>query len=282
MKKVLKWILKILGILLALILVGVIAAVIYFWPFISSVDWSIVSVDNIKALYIGFVNDTDTLNSKEKDIDDKRAEDIKNYVSVPVREFTDEEIQQIESGEKTKTEIVAQIIAESVEKENAETTVTPENNAGEEQVPEIVNPDVVVPPENNNTTQNETEKKANADAIVAKHIAALYATQNEFQSRVDNLASTARNWMHSYKKTTNVTWKEAKVATVKHFTSTASAIETDCYAKVDKQIAMLESELKAIGADLSIVKTVKESAYSEMEIKKAQIVNDATNRMNKE
>lgn len=264
-KKIMKIVLKVLGALFAILLMGIIAAVIYFWPFISSVDWSIVTPDNVKALYMAFTRNADDLDADEKALDEKRAEDIKNYVSVSVRDFTDDELAQIESGEKTKTEIVAQIISESFENEN-----TYKDNSTQK-------------PEGDNTTNKAPEvPKESADAILARHISNLYAIQSNFQSRVNDLAVNARNWLHAYKKTMGVTWKDAKVAALKHFTSTASQIETDCYAKVDAEVAALEADLKAIGADTSIVATVKESAYKEMEIKKAKIVQEGTAKMNKE
>lgn len=287
MKKVFKWILRILGILLAIVLIAGIALTIYFWPFISSVDWSIVTFGNVKALYKGFVNNTETLVEQQKQLDDKRAEDIKNYVSVDVRDFTEEELKQIESGEKTKTEIVAGIIAEGVGKEKATEAQVPnvdtpvqENNdapiANENSQPSVnTTPDV-------SQTNQTTQTKESADAIVARHVANLYAIQKNFEGRVSSLEVNARNWLHAYKKSTGVTWKEAKVAALKHFTSTASAIENDCYAQVDAEIAVLEQELSAIGADLSIVKTIKDSAYAEMDNKKAQIVSEGTAKMNKE
>ena len=272
MKKVFKWILRIFGILLAIILVGVIAAVIYFWPFLSSLDWSVVTPDNIKALYVAFTNDADTLAENQKVLDEKRAEDIKNYVSVEVRDFTEEELKQIESGERTQTEIVAQIITESVElEEPTEVVSAPVTNNGETAPEQTPAPPVAERP----------VIKESADVIVARHIANLYNIQKEFEGRVSSLAASVKNWTHAYYKTANVSWRDAKVAAVKHFSSTASQIEQDCYARVDVEIAALENDLKAIGADLSIVSVVRESAYKEMELKKAQIVNEGTTKLNK-
>lgn len=265
-KKIMKIVLKVLGALFAILLVGIIAAVIYFWPFISSVDWSIVTPDNVKALYMAFTRNADDLDADEKALDEKRAEDIKNYVSVSVRDFTDDELAQIESGERTKTEIVAQIISESFENDNN----AYENESAKPQQPQGGN------------TESGIAPKESADAVLARHISNLYAIQSDFQARVNDLTVNARNWLHAYKKTMGVTWKDAKVAALKHFTSTASQIETDCYAKVDSEVAALEADLKAIGADTSIVATVKESAYKEMDIKKAKIVQEGTAKMNKE
>ncbi len=267
-KKLLKITLKVLGVILALLLVAIIGLVIYFWPFISSVDWSIVNSSNIKALYMAYTNDSEKLMEKEKELDDKRAEDIKNYVSVEIRDFTEDELKQIESGEKTKTQIVAQIIAENVANEENATENTAQQVPGE-QNGEVANPE----PKPQDTSKPKTET---ADAIVARHIANLYTIQGEFEARVNSLAGSVKNWTHAYVKSQGVTWKDAKLAAVQHFTGSASAIETDCYARVDAEIAALKKDLEAIGADLSIVETVRKSAYNEMEIKKAKIVQEGT------
>lgn len=260
--KIFKIALKVLGVLLALALVAIIGLVIYFWPFLSSVDWSIVNSSNIKALYMAYTNDSDKLIEKEKQLDEKRADDIKNYVSVEVRDFTEDELKQIESGEKTKTQIIAQIIAENVASEESTEVNSQPGNQEDAQTEK--------------PQEQPKPKTESADAIVARHIANLYAIQSEFEGRVNALAGSVKNWTHAYVKTQGVPWSEAKLEAVKHFTGSATAIENDCYARVDAEIAALESELKAIGADLSIVKTVRDSAYNEMEIKKAKIVQEGT------
>ncbi len=380
-----------LGIFFGLIVAAIAAAVIYFWPFIQSVDWSIVNVSNMKALYVAFTQDEETINNTLKEIDDQRSEEIKSYLDMEIRDFTEEELQKIESGEVTKTQLIAQIVAENVatgeetvtndavanenvstpdgnvdtnentspdtnyktnetsegnnenkaenkteekkedkkgigqwiqslftgkEEKKSDTTnnktdnknnVTdknmsdkPANQTDKNTNNNVVNePDkstngtAVQPDKNANdktdgnvtgqtpSDKNQSNVKATADQIVAKHIAQLYSYYSQFQGRVDSLASSAKSWVKAYRQSTGCTWKEAKAAGVKHFTGTASQIETDCYAKVDAQIAALRKELSAIGADPSIADSVAASAYSEMEAKKSQIVQQGMAKLNK-
>lgn len=264
-----------LGAFYTLIIVAIVAVVIYFWSYISAIDWSIVSVGNIKALYQGLTEAPEVTQEKKKALDSERSKEIREYVSMELREYTEEEIRQIESGEKTETQILAQIITETVEEEKT-VEQNAENNADkntDEKADEKVD---------NSKEEQPQEQKESADKIVARHVAELYAIQSEFEGRIATLASSAHNWLHAYKKANpDITWRDAKIAGVQHFSSMASSIESECFARVDKQIALLEADLKAIGADTSIVATVKSTAYSEMDARKTQIVQEGTAKLNK-
>ncbi|MGM9552418.1 MAG: hypothetical protein ACI3XA_09220 [Clostridia bacterium] len=346
-----------LGIFFGVIIVAIAAAVIYFWPFIQSVDWSIVSASNIKAVYTAFTQDEESLNIKLKEIDDKRAEDIKSQLNMEIRDFTEEEQERIDKGEITKTQLIAQIISESVGNSNTQeigngndefvaggvdysenqdtsgnnvvggNSENSQNNTGTNNDSSETNKNntainnnnggtssnsASTNKNNNTSTSNNSSKPSNnstsnsnsttnskpssgsssgsssanktetSDEIIARHISVLYSYYSEFEGRVNTLASTARNWMHAYKSSNNVTWKEAKVAAMQHFTSQASQIESDCYAKVDAQIAKLRADLIAAGASTDVVNTVADSAYSEMEIKKSQIIQQGMAKMSKD
>ncbi len=253
-----------------LIIVAIVAVVIYFWSYISAIDWSIVNVGNVKALYQGLTEAPEVTQEKKKALDSERSKEIREYVSMELREYTEEEIRQIESGEKSETQILAQIITETVEENSAEQNA--ENNADDKTDEKV-----------DNKEEKPQASQESADKIVARHVSELYAIQSEFEGRIASLAASAKNWVAAYRKATpGITWHDAKVAGVQHFSSTASSIENECYARVDKQIAMLEADLKAIGADTSIVETVRSTAYSEMEARKAQIVQEGYARLNKD
>lgn len=271
-----KKLLILLGTLYTLALVAVAGVVIYFWSYISAIDWSIVNSSNIKALYQGLTESPEVTSEKKKKIDSERSEEIRNYVNMELRDYTDEEKQQIESGEKTETQILAQIITETVETNNTQT-----ENADK---PQAETPDQAedTPPEKEpDKTTQKPQTGETAEQIVARHVSKLYAIQGEFEGRVASLASSASNWVKAYKKANpGITWRDAKVAGVQHFSGTASQIETECYARVDAQVAQLVTELKAIGADTSIASTIKSTAYAEMDARKAQIVQQGYAKLN--
>ena len=116
---------------------------------------------------------------------------------------------------------------------------------------------------------------------MARHVSELYVIQSDFEGRVTALAASVKNWTAAYRNAHSVSWRDAKVAAVEYFSGTASAIEKECYAKVDSQVEKLKAELKAIGADTSIASTIKSTAYAEMEARKAQIVQEGYAKLNK-
>ena len=288
-----KKLLILLGTLYTLALVAVAAVVIYFWSYISAIDWSIVNSSNIRALYQGLTESPEVTMEKKKQLDSERSEEIRNYVNMELRDFTDEEKQQIDSGEKTQTQILAQIITETVEGKtqqeekpqseekpdtDTDNTTSEKPDAVKTEKPQVKDekPKDTVKPQEKPKPQGET-----AEQIVARHVSKLYAIQGEFEGRVASLAGSASNWVKAYKKANpGITWRDAKVAGVQHFSGTASQIENECYARVDAQISKLVAELKAIGADTSIASTIKSTAYAEMDARKAQIVQQGYAKLN--
>ncbi|MBR5535842.1 MAG: hypothetical protein IKU60_04255 [Clostridia bacterium] len=276
-----------LGIFYTLIIVAVIAVLMYFSSYISAFDWGIVNPSNIKALYQGLTESPEVTAEKKKQLDSQRANEIKNYVDIDIREYTEEEKKQIESGEKSETQILAQIITETVEKNN-ETATENTVNKPEVNKPEVNEPPIDNKPVDNNPVDNKVnevsknEKVETAEQIIARHVSELYEIQSQFEGRVTALAESASNWVQVYKKMhPEQTWRDAKIAGVQYFSGTATAIENECYALVDTQMNKLKAELEAVGADSSIVATVKSTAYEEMDARKAQIVQEGSAKLNK-
>lgn len=219
---------------------------------------------NIKALYIAATTEEEVIDEKLRESDDKYAEDVKVYLSDSVRDFTDEELMQIESGEKSKTEILAKIISEGVGAESSAGNEGNNNSTGS------------APHENANSSQ----PAETAEQIVARHVSNLYAYQSDFEGRINALAGTVKAYMHSYKAANpSISWHDAKVVTVQRYMSSATSIESECYSKVDAEIAQLRAELKAIGADTSIADTVASSAENQMALKKSKIMSQYMSKM---
>lgn len=203
---------------------------------------------DIKALYIAMTTDTAVLDEKIKEKDKEFASAVKDYLDASIRDFNEEEIKQIEEGKKTEVQVLAEIIDEKYEEDK--------------------------------NAQQEKPQKETAGQIVSRHVSNLYAHQSEFEGRVSALAANVKAYTHSYKAThPNGSWRDAKIAAVNRYMATANSIESDCYARVDKEIAALRSELKAINADLSIVDTVRSSAEQTMELKKSRIMSQYMDKM---
>ena len=249
MNKIVKRILIGIAIFFGVIIIA--AAALTIW------QWS-----NIRAFYHGWVTDEETLKQEAREEDERLSEEIKNALEMDIRDFTEEELAMIESGEKTRTEIIAAIIAESA---------TDSVNNDEQGV----NAEGPALPETQQKPAQET-----SDQIVARHVAQLTAYQSEFEGRVSALAGNAESFARSYMAAhPEATKRDAQVAAMQQYMSSASSIESECYAKVDAVIASLRADLKAIGADASIADTVAASAEKQMEIKKSQIMSQYKSKL---
>lgn len=232
---------------------------------------------NIKALYIAATTEETVIDEKLRENEEKYAEDVKGYLKDNIRDFTEEELKQIENGEKSKTEVLAKIISETMDKESSADNSGKQNVSGADSSGQSVS----VPGSEGNTPKPQPPQKTEtAEQIVARHVSNLYAYQSDFEGRINALAGTVKAYMHSYKAANpGISWNDAKVATVQRYMSTATSIESECYAKVDNEVAQLRAELKAIGADTSIADTVAASAENQMALKKSKIMSQYMNKM---
>ncbi len=137
-----------LGIFFGIVVALIVAVVIYFWPIVRAFNPSLITYSNIKAVYIALTMDDAQKEERLKEIDDNLSEEIKNYVSVEIRDFTEEEKQLIASGEKTKTEIIAQIITEATKPKDEVVEITTE-------APPVVNNEQI--PNTEKPTEKPTE-----------------------------------------------------------------------------------------------------------------------------
>ncbi len=244
------------GRILKRVLIGVGAffgVILVFSAIVIMLNWN-----NVQALYKALTTDTETIEKEIQESDKEFANEVKGYLKDTLREYNEEEKLAIENGEKTEMQVIAQIISENFK--------APEDKDNKEEQKPEQKPD--------NGKKNETAvKQETSEEIVARHVANLYAYQGAFEGRVSALAGSVKAYVKSYKAThPNASWAEAKSAAVSKYMSQGSKIESDCYAKVDAEIAALESDLRKIGADLSIVSTVAASAEKTMQLKKSRIM----------
>ncbi|MCD8049827.1 MAG: hypothetical protein LUG52_09625 [Clostridia bacterium] len=251
-KKILKRVLIGVAIFLGIVIVAVGILVAFQWR-------------NIKALYISMTTDSEVINEMIAESDEQYSSEIKNYLSDSIRDFTDEELAQIASGERSKLDVLASIIAETYGESASSEAESETADSGTD---------------SSSSTSSSSSSGDSADAIVAKHVANLYSYQSEFEGRVSALASSVTAYTHSYKAThPDATWRDAKVAAVSKYLGQATSIESECYSKVDSEIAALRSELKAIGADTAIADQVAAAAETQMELKKSSIMSQYTSKM---
>jgi hypothetical protein len=103
--------------------------------------------------------------------------------------------------------------------------------------------------------------------IVQKYVAKLYAIKADYMGRLGSLASSAKSQYEADKK------EYGKATAVQNAVaanlSAAASLESQCDADVEATLADFESELSAVGADTSIVDTVRTQYQNEKSLKKS-------------
>lgn len=191
--------------------------------------------ENIKSVVDGISKNTEEIEKQREENQTSLVEDVNVYMQIPVREFTEEEKKQIQDGETTVTDIYQKIFEEKASEE--------ENN-------------------------KETPDK---DTIISRYMAELYKLQNEYTARAEALITEGANYYKKLKKQSKDAG--ARASTITHFTPIVRALESESDSKVESVIKNLESELKKIGADTSIIATIRQTYENEKKYKLSYYAN---------
>jgi len=234
---------------------------------------------NIKSILLGVKEDSKEIEHKRNENQSKLVDDINEYLDMPVRELTEEEKQKIEKGEITITDVYMQIFKEKLELQGTESrkpeTKKPETQPPETQKPETQKPELQNPeskkPENSKPESQKPEKLTDKDAVISYYMTELYKLQNEYTARAETTISQGASYYESLKK--HPQDAEARAQTIKHFTPIVRGIESECDEKINMLMKNMENELKKIGADTSIVSTVRTAYENEKQLKMSYYAN---------
>ena len=194
--------------------------------------------ENIKSVLLGISEDSKEIERQRNENQTKLVEEINEYMDAPVREFTEEEKQMIESGEATVTDVYQ--------------TIFEENSTGTE-------------------INEESAPLSDKDSIVSKYMAELYGLQNTYTAKAETLISQGASYYESIK--TGPQDPVARAATISHFTPLVRSLESECDAKVETILTNLTNDLIAIGADTSIVGTIRTTYANEKKLKLSYYAN---------
>ena len=181
------------------------------------------------------------LNQKIQENDQKLKEEIAEYTGgAPLRDLSEEEHAQVERGETTYEEVYEKILQEIHQQEQAQ----PEKPADSQPQQNDVKPVVPVSP---------------TKAITDKYIAKMYGLKSKYIGQLDACIAQA---ISEYKalpgeEHTNA----AKRSIISKYVGRMAGLESACDAEVNSVLSSMEKELKEIGADTSIIQTVR-SAYA--------------------
>ena len=203
--------------------------------------------DHIMAVINAIKYSDEELSQKLITSQEDLKQTVEEFAGEELREYTDEELSQIERGEVTKDEVMAKIINEAVEKKISQ------------KAPEA-----------------ENEKKTNeqeAEIIINEHIAQMYSLKSSYLGQIDAMLATASAEYYSMAEG-GAKGKETKQVLIPKYMGILSGLEKQCDAKVEGILSSLTKELKARNHSLDIVKTIRSAYENEKSIKMAQIINE--------
>lgn len=186
--------------------------------------------ENIKSVLVGITEDAVEIERQRKENQSNLVDELNEYMDVPVRELTDEEKQQIENGEISTTDVYQEVFEANATESGAETATL-----------------------------------SDKDSIISKYMAQLYGLQNTYTARAEALISQGASYYENRKASEQAS--SARAATIAHFTSKVRGLESECDGKVEAVISNLKTDLEAIGADTSIITTIRATYENEKKLK---------------
>jgi len=218
---------KVLGIIFLILIVIVAGLTIWKW-------------DLIKAVYIGYTSTPEEITQKMDEAQETMQKNIEEHTGIKFREPTEEEQALIDSGKVTKAEIFEKILNETIEKFiQSGDELSEKDSPGEE-----------TPSENSEYNR-----------IVTEYTGKLYAIKGKYISMLNGLISQADSEFHALPKEQWTTSNRSKI--ISKYIGVAAGYESSCDSEVNSLLSSLTNELKAIGADTSIVSSMKEVYYEE-------------------
>ncbi len=225
--------------------------VVFFILFVLVIALCIVGIwqrNNISAV-IKTISKTDVELAQELDNTKKELEeDLKEHVPVIVSDFTAEEEKKIMTGEMT--------VEEAVSKLNERYEETVKKNEG------VTNPDNVLSGENKDKSKNKAAEK-----LISEKIVELYSLKAYYLGQLGQMeAAVKRDYiaLPDSKKTLI-----GKTELVEKYMGVATSLLNQCDTKVAALLKELEKEIKAVGGDTSVIKTILASYENEKAVKKA-------------
>lgn len=240
----------------------------------------------VAALIDGIRYDEKDLGEKNVKSAEKTVEKINEQISVELREITPEEKEKIASGELSQTAVMAQIIAEAVniplvpdaedvvEANQQGTATEPSKETNQHNQASSSGSDTQNQPANQPQNQPATlspQSAKSSDVLIAEAVSQLYGLQSQYTARLEGLVGSAKS--HYLQKLQEVGNTEAKKSTLSTYSSQVVAMEGECDAKVEGVLSGLSTDLNNIGADTSIVSTLREAYKSEKATQRASYVN---------
>ncbi len=196
---------------------------------------------NIESILMGVSQNSEVIEQKRNENQETLVGNVNDYMDTPAREMTEEEIGQIERGETTAAEVYQKIF----EEKNKEA----ENTALAQTVPDA----------------------KDKDRIISQYMSELYRLQNEYTAKAEATIAQGASYYESIKK--HPQDAAARASTITKFTSVVRNLEKECDSEVEAVIKNMTADLTAIGADTSIIQSVRATYANEKQLKLSYYAN---------
>lgn len=206
---------------------------------------------NIESIMFGIKESSEEIEKRRNDNQMELIGELNSEMDTPLRELTEEEKQKVEQGEMTVVDVYAEVFAEK-------------------ETPELQTKEETKPPSQPETPPQK-QPFPTKDEIISKHMSQLYKLQSEFTARAEATISQGGRYYEDIKD--HPQDATARANTITKFTPVVRSIEAECDAKVDTVIKNLEKELKEIGANTDIVRTIRQTYENEKQLKLSYYAN---------
>ncbi len=171
--------------------------------------------------------------------------ELEQYDVKGLRDFTFEEEEAIRKGQMTVDEAVSKILSES----NVEASDNQNNGSSTS--------------DKNNGSTGTQSKNSDSSAIISDYAVKLYTLKATYLGEIGNLIDQAK---------TDLKNGSGAKELMSNYLSKAASLESEADSKVDALLSELKGKLESIGADTSVVDTMKSSYESEKTLKKSYYI----------
>lgn len=208
---------------------------------------------NIESIMVGIKESSEEIEKRRNDNQMDLIGELNSELEMPLRELTEEEKQKVDQGEITVVDVYAEVFAE---KELQQSQIKEESK-----------------PPSKDQPSHQNKVLPTKDEIISKHMSQLYKYQSEFTAKAEATISQGTDYYLVLRKEQKQDKATARANTITHFTSAVRGVQSECDAKVKVVIENLEKELKEIGANTDIVRTISQAYENEKQLKLSYYAN---------
>ncbi len=222
-------------------------------------------LNNFKGFLYSFKYSGEEIETMLTDNDTALKQQVESFLGHSIREFTEDEQNQIKDGKATEDEVIEKIITEEIEKSlsaSSDSQADTTSNQSE------VDNSKAYDKQKESTSSNPT---ATPSINSAKYITSLYNLKSEYIGILDGMVESAVNEFRALSKKDRTYSKQLQIGA--SYMTKAMALESECDKKVAEIVSALEKQLKADGKSTSIIAVINNAYNSEKTLKRAYYLN---------